>query len=326
MSTFKSILIVGSGNIGSRHLQSLANLNNSFLIYVFDINPLSTQKSFSLYQSISKPSSPSVKILESLDFLPNNIDLLILATDSFSRREVFESLLKITKIKFIIFEKFLFQYKNDYLYIESELSKNNIKAWVNTPFRTMDSYRELKNSLSGETISSINVSGFNWGMASNIVHYLDLIYFLTTENGFFNLNFDFVEKLFYESKRKNYLELFGTIIGSINNIFFSISCFKGQILLPKIQIITESRNILIDEQSKRINIFQNITETINSNPFFIPFQSQLTSSYVEEIFRSGTCKLPKFEISTYIHLTFMESLINFQKNIKKDSPERCIIT
>ena len=67
----------------------------------------------------------------------NNFDLCIISTSSDVRASVTTNLLNRCKVRFIIFEKILFQKEIDFEIISELLKKNRVKAWVNCPRRTL---------------------------------------------------------------------------------------------------------------------------------------------------------------------------------------------
>ena len=83
-SNFKSnpeILIIGAGNLGSRHLQGLGKTKNKFNITVLDPNDSALAKAKLCYKEILR-SNPyqTVNFVNSLDLVRNSADLAIIAT------------------------------------------------------------------------------------------------------------------------------------------------------------------------------------------------------------------------------------------------------
>ena len=87
-----------------------------------------------------------------------------------NKSEIRKKLLKIRKQKSSINSNISHQS------ILKVLKKKKIKSWVNCPFRTLRSYRDLKKKIGNNKFRMIVVGG-NWGMASNFIHYLDLFSF-----------------------------------------------------------------------------------------------------------------------------------------------------
>ena len=122
----KKILIIGFGNIGFRHAQSL--LKNNYLIYIVD-------PSSKYFRKILKETGKKnifcfndLKMIEEKKF-----DLMISATTADKRYKTTLSALKKFTIKNIIFEKVVFTKKIEFSKMQIILKKNHIKSWVNCP-------------------------------------------------------------------------------------------------------------------------------------------------------------------------------------------------
>ena len=108
----KNIAVIGLGNLGKRHLQSLLSRQNDWRIYGIDpdVECLraigSDHRSFRLTDAV---------LGEDVSILPGHIDAAVIATSSAVRREVFEQLTDHSEIDFIIFEKVLFQRVADFI-------------------------------------------------------------------------------------------------------------------------------------------------------------------------------------------------------------------
>ena len=140
-----NIIIVGSGELGSRHLQSLAKSKVPIKIWVIDINEKSLEIAKKRYQEIAKNEKIQViSFHNSLDRITIPIDLAIVATNSNVRRKVIESIISKTTVKYLILEKVVAQAKEDFFKILELCDKNNIKGWVNCHRRTWNIFEKNK--------------------------------------------------------------------------------------------------------------------------------------------------------------------------------------
>ena len=139
----KRIAVVGSGEIGSRHLQGLAKSKNKLSLYVVDSNNDSLELSKKRYNEIPN-SLNDIKFLNNISLLPSAIDIGIISTTSIHRKQLIESLLKISSIKYMILEKIVFQNVEDFDTVVKLFSKNNTKSWVNCNRRTFKIYQKIK--------------------------------------------------------------------------------------------------------------------------------------------------------------------------------------
>ena len=135
------ILVVGLGNIGFRHFESLLKSKNNYEIYCYDKSKSALQRVRELIENTNH--SQRVKIINNIDEINNNHDFLIHATSSDVRLKTFSQILSKSKIKFAILEKILAQ-NIDHLNRINIVSKNLQNCWVNTPMHEWDLYSRIK--------------------------------------------------------------------------------------------------------------------------------------------------------------------------------------
>ncbi|OGN09632.1 MAG: hypothetical protein A3C61_01485 [Candidatus Yanofskybacteria bacterium RIFCSPHIGHO2_02_FULL_39_10] len=315
----KDILIIGAGQIGSRHLQALKKVNLALSVKVIDPNPESLKIAQERY--ITMPAGKFQHKIEYLTKIPKNgelIDLAIIATCSDIRAATIKELLKNTKIKYLILEKILFGNKQDYSTIEKIIKKDGIKAWVNLPIRMMPFYMQIDRELAGQRIS-YHVSGSKYGLVTNAIHYIDHMAGIIG-NGDFKLTTSGLEKNIIPSKRRGFLELNGTI-----NILFKngsdgmFTCYPDGTAPIIIEIYGKNlRCICRESEGKAWISRENKQWKWEEVPVFIPPQSQLTTELVESISNTGKCGLVTYSESKEIHLKMLEPLRKFLNKNGKD--------
>ena len=79
--------LIGAGNIGSRHLQGIAKSKLKLNLFIIDSNKTSLELSKSRYNYINKIKRKTVFSCKLKD-LPKKIDILIVATNSVSRKKI----------------------------------------------------------------------------------------------------------------------------------------------------------------------------------------------------------------------------------------------
>lgn len=307
----KVIYIIGAGQLGSRHLQALKAISTKLEIHVFDPSSDSLAIAKDRYESINNSNCVhSVEYHSTLEF-SDQIDIAIIATNSNVRKDVVLKLLNKTKISFLILEKLLFQKKEDYFEIEKAILINECMAWVNCSMRSMPFYYNLKNEITSKKVI-YSVTGSNFGLVTNLIHYIDHIVFLTGCSNF-SVQTDFLEKTIISSKRKGFLELNGVAIVNFENASLGIfSSYNSGTSPAVVQIETVDFRCISKETlgkvwlSKAANHWQ--WEEVN---FPIPFQSQMTTTIVEELLTIGTCKLVSYSESMHSHLQLLEPLLKF---------------
>lgn len=303
-----NILIIGAGNLGSRHLQGALKSNHSIKLTVFDPN----EKSILLAKTRSDEISHKHEIFFTSIFsdLADEYFLAIIATNSDVREKVLNELIEISKISYLVLEKVLFQNINSYHNVSNVLISKNIRTWVNHPRRMSNSYNWLKNELHSENSCSISVYGNNWGMACNSIHFLDLISFLF-ETNIRLINSDLLHNQIINSKRDGFIEFNGSIYGLLdNNSNFQISCNKHELNSGvSISISTPKYNYLIHEghngkilKYQDANLVQEVQMDIN-------YQSDLTTTFVNEIIEFGNTMLTSFDESKNLHIKYVAALL-----------------
>jgi len=325
----KKIAVVGVGQLGSRHLQALAKLDFEAKIYVVD--PF--EKSLSIAKSRFKEIESENKhllhpfFLTKIDELDQELDIVIIATNSDIRLRVLESLMANRNVSYLILEKVLFQKLSEYDAASELLEKSGTKTWVNCSRRMWAIYESFQKTLKNARVLSFNVYGVDWGLASNAIHMLDLfsylsgieVYTINMVNIFGGLN---------DSKRKGFKEFNGNISGTFGeSLPFSISSFeKGNVPLT-VEIITENEKHLISEELQKYfySSIANNWETVETK-FSIPFQSELSNIFVNDILDKGGSKLPTYEIAKKLHLPLIKSLLESLNKIEKQEVTICPIT
>ena len=298
-SELKNITIIGSGGIGSRHFQAL--LKNKYPSRIQIIEPF--QKSIEQTKKILTETKFNQNI--KVDFLKkivnNNFktDLLIICTLSDIRFKVFNEFLKLNKISYIIFEKVVFQSKDEFLKTFKILEKEKIKAWINCPNRTNKGYIKFKKTIIKSAPLRMTVTGSNWGMASNLIHYLDLFCFFIDQTDIF-IKTNRLDKRVYYSKRKDFIEIGGTVeFSSKNGDLLEISDEKSKNLNVEITLSNENNYLKVFE-SENYALVKNKIKLSKIN-FPIEYQSNLTNKFAHDIFKNKDCKLPSIRENAELH-------------------------
>jgi len=321
----KTIAIIGAGQLGSRHLQGLKIVDFYVKIEVVDPSDVSLALARERYDQIPENSHVSeIYYLKSIKELSEELDLVIIATSAASRFEITKELIKLKRIKNILFEKVLFQRVEEYIEVEKILTNNQINAWVNCPRRMFGFYNELKNQFSDSKQLIFNVSGGDWGIGCNSIHFIDCLAFMSDDNQF-TINVSNLDRIVYPSKRVGYKEFSGVITavtkrGDIMTLISQKDSISPTIITIQNSILT----VIIDETNGMLHRLENgewTTEEIQ-----IQFQSQLTGITAKQILIYGKTQLTTFTESKLLHLSFIAPLIEFYNDINQSDSEICPIT
>ena len=302
----KNIAIIGVGALGRRHLQSMVELQDGYNIYAVEINK-------ELFPKL-KAEFPNVEFITAVNELPNELEVVVIATNSNVRRILFEQLINNSVVKNIIFEKVLFQKEEDYYFVWDKLKELSIKAWVNCARREWDSYKLLEEELKNCNELHISAVGGQWGLGCNCIHILDLIEYLSGDD-IETIDMGGLENNIIESKRKGFYEFFGTVKGTSGRCkHYSIACIDSS--LPfYVEITTEKSRYLINEGDNYLLFCGDESNwEWEKCEFKQIYQSQMTGRVIQSIIDEGTCNLPDYESSMKLHLKYILPLIEFFKS------------
>ena len=310
------IVIIGAGQLGSRHLQGLSRIDRAIQISVFDPDKSSLETAKNRYREMPANSFvQSISFFESLTALNSDVDVAIVATHSEVRRKVVEELLEQVGVRFLILEKVAFQSVEDFQDVIDLLEKNGTKAWVNCTRRMYPFYKTLKQGLcSGEKVY-MHVTGGGWGLASNSIHMLDLFAFLTGENEII-LDGSDIDRGVQESKRNGFIELSGNLRGETNSgcRVSLLDCKNAK--TPDVILISNANSsvIILEGSSKALQVQEGSNCEWEEVTFQIPLQSQLTCLAVQQILDTGESDLPTQEESFVLHKPMLEL---FNRHLEK---------
>ncbi|SMC39347.1 Gfo/Idh/MocA family oxidoreductase [Sporomusa malonica] len=324
---YYNVAIIGVGGLGARHLQALQNISVPISIQAVDVSEESLDNAKKVCGEITNENIVSIEYLQDISYLNRQLDVVIIATSSNTRKAVIEYLLENRTVKYLILEKVLFQKMDDYEYIENLLKEKNVKTWVNCPRRMYKSYDDLRNALAKQGKLSFLIQGANWGLGCNLIHMLDMIDYITNSQQDIVCNGDLLDAEVLESKRKGYIEFSGTVSGSIGGSTFVITSASAGDFPVTIHVIGQDIICIIREYERKIFI---ATKESNwkfvEKPFEMQYQSQLSNILVEDLIKTSSCSLPTYEISKKLHVNILDM---FLKHLNKNGIERieiCPIT
>ena len=320
------LLIIGAGQLGSRHLQGLSKINNDIEIAVVDPNRDALELANNRYEEM-----PSNSHIHSVDYhqgilgLVGKFDLAIIATHADVRRKVIETLLDKVQVNYLILEKVVFQSIKDFEDIMQVLLVKKIKAWVNCPRRLYPFFRKMREETILSDAIKICVNGSGWGLASNAIHMLDLLTFLSGQTEI-NLDIAKLDNEVYKSKRDGFIELGGKLRAETGrgDLLELVDDKKKEILF-QLSIEFNGKRLDIDHEQGLISIYLN--DTIKSKkPFHMPLQSEMTAGVVEHILENGDSNLTPLEESYLLHCTMLNAFNNHLSETLNKSVIICPIT
>jgi hypothetical protein len=326
MSKFKAALI-GAGQLGSRHLQGLAKSVNNLDIEVVEPAKDSAAVAKQRYDEVpASGGQKALKFLSSIDELSDNLDVVIVATNSDVRSAVVKSLLSSKKVKYLILEKVLFRTVSEYADTGRLITEKDVTCFVNHTRRLFPVYQSIREELKNASRISFSVQGGGWGLACNGLHFIDIFSYLSG-GGAPDISAADLDNRLYETKRKGFVEFNGCLSGKIGIHNFSLSCFEEPAPFSLV-ISSEVFCAFIDEASGYVRFSKKsdgwkkeISETK-----LVRFQSELSGDVADSLLNKGTCLLPGFEESASLHIPFIEALMKKMKSIDGAYHQFCPVT
>jgi len=314
-----NILIIGAGQLGSRHLQSLLKVPSKLKIYVVDQSHDSLSLAKSRAAEIANKANTEVVYHTGLDKITNtSFFLTIVATGAAPRLSILRDVLNRFESKNIILEKFLFQDLESYAVAKSLIESSSASVFVNCPLRTYPIFKTIKKeiSLSNHPIH-MHYSGGDWvGLACNSIHYIDLLAFLGDVKlqtvDCLNLDSEIIP-----SKRIGHIEFTGTVMYHYSDgAYLEFQSLRGSQASSTITIRFGEKCYEIDELTGNYNYYQG-SSLIRKDRYDVPYQSDLTQNVFDQLLRDDTCDLPTYEESSGYHKRFLIEMLSAYNQITK---------
>lgn len=313
----KNIILVGCGNIGSRHLQALVKLPFSVDIHVVEqSNKSKNLAKIRLNEIKFDQKNHSIFWYDSIQKISKISDLVIVSTLSEGRVRLIQNLLKKKNKKFLI-EKPVCQSSKEYKNLLQQFRLFKATGWVNTNRRYFESYKKIKQELKNSKFFDIHVFSTSSGLGTNAIHFIDLFSWITNDSKI-KLNGDFLfPKLFPNKRGRRFKEFYGTIIGSgKNGSSLTLNFFPSHTESIFLTISTNTSNYVIDELNQ-------YTFKIGLHPKKLKFSyehvSNLTTSVVQDILVKNTSLLPKLSESYLAHVELFRIFnLHVKKQLKRD--------
>ncbi len=307
------IAVIGIGNLGLRHLESLVKSEGNYELFAvepFDTNLRNAIKYFDLMRQ--QQNILEVSFLQSVEGLPSKLDVVIIASGANIRFEIVHNLLECKKVGFLVLEKVLFQKISDYKECAELLKKSKTTTFVNCPMRSYDNYSQIKSFFGDDIPLKMTVTGADWSLGCNAVHYLDLFAFLTgNPANKIVLNLDTKLK---ESKRPGYIEFSWMLNGFSESGQITLQSIENSGVGKIILIFSKDKYCVIDEYA-HYYILGSSSYVSEMKVLSMPYQSDLTAIFVKQILETETCSLSSYDESMAIHLPLMEALLEHIKNV-----------
>ena len=315
----KSVIIVGIGKLGIRHLEAILLCGIPSTICVVDKNMEMLKKAEDLSTELTHfcHLQYSTELPKDLSF-----DLGIIATDSRHRFEITSYLLQKNHVRNVLLEKIIFPISNQYLQFHDIIEKLGCNCFVNLPRRMFSHYKLLREHTLNAKKFQVTIKGSSWGLLSNSLHFVDLIHYL------FEVKCDNVDSTevndFFSSKRIGYLEANGSIEFNFSSKGKAIIiCEEGNFEGISIDLLFDSKQVIIKERS---NGDMQFSWGLTSLEIFPLMVTETTSIFWKQIVENKACELPSYNDIYLEHLLFIASFEEKNEQVIKMNNERIWLT
>lgn len=298
----KQVLLCGCGNIGFRHLQSLTAINAAMPLRISVVEPAEA-----LHPRISELAAGigdthEIEVATAIRETFGPLDLAIIATNAASRRAAYDALVTAASPRAVLLEKVLFTRISDVDAVGADLERRGIAGFVNCGRRAFGGYQALTRQIEGGQPADLTVTGVNFGLGSNLVHFLDLAEYL---NGapLVSLDLGGLAPGAATAKREGYVEIYGRAEGRLENgARVAVDCAPGEGVSIDLALSVGGRTARIDEAGGTITWAGEAAE-----PFATRFVSQMADVYAGLI-AEGSCGLTPYDASARQHRHYLREL------------------
>lgn len=320
-----NIAVIGAGQLGRRHMQSIANLGLSGSLYVIDPFESSIAAAKAALSECNPRSSlvQSVAWLADASGLPPTLDAVVVATTADVRLQALRSLFEHSRPRNLILEKILFQRASDFAAAQELFNNAKLKnIWVNCPRRAMAVYQGLATFFLDDPVLRMDVHGGEWGLGCNAIHFIDLLAYLSRQHQL-QVHIDDLTPGVKASKRDRFIEFTGTLNGRLGTSTFSLTAQADSSKKVMITLHGKSKSAVLDEATGTLWKHDGLEHSMAS--FTLPYQSQITGPLIETLLVKGSCPLTEYSDAVGLHLPLLDGL-NRHIQFANHGSEACPIT
>ena len=325
MKNLPKILLIGCGQLGSRHLQALAGLDNIKDVHIVDINPDSLDLG-RLRLKETPDLNPNIKFQWfsqiNQESRAQENDLCIVATQAKGRCELIKRIADQLGYRNFIVEKIVSQSIGEYLDLMDFSGKKDLRIWVNCKTRAYAIHKYIKSLLNPSEAILLTDAGGNHGLANNGIHSADLFVFFDgaqeiKEGGIR------IDPLLHPSKRgEDLYDLSGTLCGySQKGSRYILSFDKNHNQPNQISIVTSQWRFIIDH-FKKIAFESNARfdwqwKEIRLEENYLV--SRMTRTFASDILSKGRCDLPTLRECFPAHEFILKTLLVYFNRLRKSN-------
>ena len=297
------VLLVGCGELGSRHLQAVARLAGVRDLDVVDprAEALNVGRS-RLAEVPDRAEDIVVRWHTTLEEATPGADLCIVATQAQGRCQLVKRIAHELGIRSFLIEKLIGQSVDEIEDLLAHVKTAGLSVWVNCKTRTYAIHQQIKSCLQPGDPIQMSVIGGNHGLANNGVHAADLFAFYDGAESIEPAE-AVINPIVHRTKRGQ-CDLSGTLIGrTIHGSRFVLSYAGDHDQQELISVVTAHHRWLIDHFQRWMMESERTSGWVwRSVPFTEhTLVSHMTKTFAHDILTTGHCTLPLLETAATAH-------------------------
>jgi predicted dehydrogenase len=282
------VLVIGAGQIGSRHLQALARSNLVSCAHV--VEPYADSRTRAAQRWQEAGGTP-----ERLQFVADETwprcAAAICASPATGRLAIIERLAAIG-VSHLLSEKVLFPNQADYTRSLEIVASAGINTAINHIYRYAPAFAVLRD-LAPVPPLHIEIAAGDNGLGCNLIHFLDLFEYLTCSM-LARLQVGIDRPYRSSSRGSHYLEFSGHASAATQRgDTFALTFTPASTRAPRIRVTGSGFEATFDESIPKV---ESTHRQLHDLPFAPPRVSDLSARILEEM-HEGRCRLPSFAAS-----------------------------
>lgn len=307
------VLLVGCGEIGTRHLQALVRLPQVEQIEIVDPRPEALVLGRARVEEVAdRHPAMALRWLSSLTEATRGGNLCLVATLAKGRGQLMQDIAKGLDYRAFLVEKIVAQSIREMEELITYVAQRDLAVWVNFKTRAYPFYKRVKQLIDPEEPIFFSAAGGNSGLATNGVHDADLFVFLDGADRIERAGCSSIDPILHPSKRGGEVfELSGTLHGCTRKgSQMVLSYMSGYRAWEYISIATPRYRWVVDHaQSSAVE-----SDAASGWAWrLVPFDedvliSRMTTDFAADILTRGRCDLPTLEESLIAHRFILDEL------------------
>lgn len=325
-----SLIFIGCGQIGSRHLQAASCLKEISEIHIID----QSEEALNLAKLRLKEVpdlNKSIKFFwhDNLSAAACQKDLCVVSTQAQQRKELLRKLIEDYDCKKLLIEKIVVQSVKDYQELLEITQKNKTFVWVNCKTRTYSIHKYIKSLLNPQEPIYFSDSGGNLGLANNGVHSTDLFVFFDGANKITGFGSEIKPVLIPSKRGKNNFDLSGTLCGITKKGSKFILSFMDNSTQPNLIYVGNSKIRFLVDHFKKFAYESSLKEDWKWKS--IPIEedwniSSMSKCFIANILIKNSCELPTLKECFPSHEFILGELLPHFNHLLNKETEYCPVT